>query len=78
MMTVMDGLGWCGALMLLFAYACVSFKKIVPTSRVYQLLNATGGSFLVANTVYHGAFPPAFLNSVWAAIAVFALIRKAS
>jgi hypothetical protein len=74
----MEFLGWAGVAALLTAYAGVSFKKIPPTSIVYQLLNASGGAFLVANTVYHGALAPAFLNSVWTMIAVAALSRRAN
>jgi hypothetical protein len=76
MNTVMEVLGWAGAAMLLTAYAGVSFKKISPTSTAYQLLNAAGGALLIANTAYHRAFPPAFLNSVWTTIAVVALSRR--
>jgi hypothetical protein len=31
---------------------------------------------VVANTAYHRAFPPAFLNSVWTIIAMVALSRR--
>ena len=72
----MELLGWAGAAMLLTAYGSVSFKKISPTSTVYQLLNAAGGALFVANTVYHRAFPPAFLNLVWTIIAMVALSRR--
>jgi hypothetical protein len=47
----------------------VSFKKLSPTSTEYQLLKV-GRALFVANTAYHRAFPPAFLNSVWTIIAV--------
>lgn len=77
MPTLIDALGWAGSLMLLAAYAGVSGKKLDATSALYQALNAAGSGCLIANTAYHGAFPPALLNSVWAVIAVLALVRRA-
>jgi hypothetical protein len=76
MNTLMELLGWVGVAALLTAYAGVSFKKLSPTSTVYQLLNAAGGALFVANTTYHRAFPPAFLNLVWTIIAMIALSRR--
>jgi hypothetical protein len=76
MNTLMELLGWVGVAALLTGYAGVSFKKFSPTSIMYQFLNAAGGAFLVANTVYHRALAPAFLNSVWTIIAVAALSRR--
>ena len=76
MHTLMELLGWVGVVALIAAYGGVSFRKLSPTSTVYQLLNAVGGALFVANTAYHRAFPPAFLNSVWTIIAVVALSRR--
>ena len=76
MNTLIELLGWAGVVALLAAYAGVSFKRISPTSTVYQLLNATGGALFVVNTIYHRAFPPAFLNVFWTLIAVVALSRR--
>lgn len=76
MNTLMELLGWAGVVALLTAYAGVSFKKISPTSTVYQVLNAAGGALFVANTAHHRAFPPTFLNSPWTIIAMVALRRR--
>lgn len=70
-----DLLGWAGALLLLGAYACVSFRKMSPESGIYQLLNGLGSCFLIVNTVYYGAFPSAFVNVIWIGIAIAAGIR---
>jgi hypothetical protein len=74
--TLMELLGWAGVAALLIAYAGVSFKKVLPASIAYQFLNAAGGTLLVANTVYHRALAPAFLNAVWTLIALAALSRR--
>ena len=75
MKVLVDGLGWMGALLLLGAYACVSFKKIRADSAGYQIMNGIGSCFLVVNTVYYHAFPSAFVNVIWIGIAVAAGLR---
>lgn len=72
---IADGLGWAGALILLSAYGAVSFRKLLPESGLYQLCNGVGGVFLVVNTVYYHAYPSAFVNVVWIAIALVARAR---
>jgi hypothetical protein len=73
--TLVDLLGWAGALLLLGAYACVSFRKLRADGALYQLLNGLGSCFLVINTVFYRAFPSAFVNVVWIGIAIAAAIR---
>ncbi|HTR27190.1 MAG TPA: hypothetical protein VMI10_24675 [Terriglobales bacterium] len=75
MKLLIDILGWSGALLLLGAYACVSFRKMRADGGPYQFLNGLGSCFLVINTVYYRAFPSAFVNVIWIAIAVSAALR---
>jgi len=75
MKLLVDLLGWSGALLLLGAYACVSFRKLHADGAVYQVLNGLGSCFLVVNTIYYHAFPSAFVNVVWICIAVTAGVR---
>ncbi|MGH9497833.1 MAG: CBU_0592 family membrane protein [Terriglobales bacterium] len=72
---LIDAIGWVGAGMLLFAYGCVSFRKLRADSLWYQSMNAIGSLFLVANTFYYRAFPSTFVNLVWITIAIVAAIR---
>ena len=72
---LIDLLGWSGALLLLGAYACVSFKRLRADSIAYQIVNGLGSLFLIVNTVYYHAFPSAFVNLVWICIAIVAGIR---
>jgi hypothetical protein len=72
---LVDSLGWVGAIALIAAYGCVSFRKIAADSTVYQILNALGSLFLIINTVYYHAYPSAFVNVVWIAIAITARLR---
>jgi hypothetical protein len=73
--SLIDLLGWLGALLLLGAYACVSFQRLRADGGLYQLLNALGSLLLVVNTLYYHAFPSAFVNVIWIGIAVAAAIR---
>ncbi|HZQ69858.1 MAG TPA: hypothetical protein VFA68_15145 [Terriglobales bacterium] len=70
-----DLIGWMGALLLLGAYGCVSFRKLGAESLIYQLANALGSCCLILNTLYYRAFPSAFVNVVWIAIAIVAGFR---
>ena len=72
---IADLAGWIGAFALLLAYASVSFRKLRPDAGLYQLLNAVGSLLLICNTVYYRAYPSAFVNVVWIAIAVVSWVR---
>ncbi len=67
-------IGWIGTFLLLAAYVLVSFKKLEGDSIKYQMINMVAGLCLVTNTLYHGAYPPSFLNAVWSIIAVVAIV----
>jgi hypothetical protein len=73
--TLIDLIGWLGALFLLGAYGAVSFRKLPAQSMIYQLANALGSCCLIVNTLYYRAFPSAFVNLVWIAIAIVAGVR---
>ena len=66
--------GWIGTFLLLTAYVLVSLKKLEGDSVKYQIMNMVAGLCLVTNTLYHGAYPPSFLNAVWSIIAVIAIV----
>jgi hypothetical protein len=71
-----DVLGWCGAFLVLIAYALVSKRCVEGDSLWYQSLNIAGASLLLANTAYEGAYPSTFVNVVWIGIAIFALYHR--
>ena len=70
---LVDIVGWIGAIALLVAYALVSARRVEGDSTSYQSLNLVGSVLLIVNTVYYRAYPSAFLNLVWGAIAVYAI-----
>ena len=55
------------------AYGLVSFKKLAPDSLAYLTMNIVASVFLLANTLYYGAYPSSFVNAVWTVIAVAAI-----
>ena len=71
-----DALGWCGAVVVLLAYALVSTRRVEGDSVLYQMLNIVGAALLITNTVYLGAYPSAFVNVIWIAIAGYSLFKR--
>ena len=67
--------GWVGAGALLLAYGLVSTGRLDGRSVGFQLLNLLGAAGLLANGVWHGAWPSAALNAVWLVIGAHALVR---
>lgn len=67
-----DAIGWVGAIVLLLAYGALSFRRIGAATWLYQGANAAGSVCLVLNTLYYRAFPSAFVNLIWIAIALTA------
>ena len=74
MKLIIDILGWIGSFEVIAAYGLNSFQKIKSDSLIFQLLNLTGAVFLIINTIYYGAYPSTFINIVWVAIAIPAII----
>lgn len=70
-----DIIGWIGSIEVILAYGLNSYQKINSNSLTFQILNLTGGAFLIVNTVYYGAFPSAFINVIWVMIAVPAIYQ---
>jgi hypothetical protein len=69
-------LGWIGSVEVIAAYALNSYQKIKSDSLTFQLLNLTGAIFLIINSVYKNAFQFTLINSVWALVAIVALIQS--
>jgi hypothetical protein len=67
--------GWMGGLMLILAYALVSFKKIAGHGAVFQILNLAGSILLAANAAWHRALPSAAVNLIWIGVGIVALLR---
>jgi hypothetical protein len=68
-----DIMGWIGGLEVLMAYWLISTKRVHETSIFYHMLNLTGAILLIINTVSIGAYPSAFVNIVWVAVAAYSI-----
>lgn len=75
---LIDAGGWAGAVALLLAYGLVSAGRLDGQSVRFQLLNLLGAVGLLANGVWHGAWPSAALNAVWLVIGLAAVRRLRS
>ncbi len=75
MSAAIDWIGWTGGGLVLVAYGLISWERVSSRSTGYHWLNAAGSALLIANTVYYGAFPSAFVNVVWLVLAAISLIK---
>ena len=66
-------IGWAAAVLILAAYALLSFGKLEARGRIYQGMNVLGAAGFIVNSGYNGAIPSAVLNVVWAGIGLFTL-----
>lgn len=73
--TIMDVIGWSGAVLVLSAYFLVSTKRLVGDSAAFQWLNLSGGVGLLVNTLFYRAYPSSLVNIVWIVIAGATLLR---
>lgn len=71
----MDVSGWAGGLVLISAYALVSFGRISAQGAAFQSLNLIGSLMLAANSAWHGAWPSASVNLIWIGVGIAALLR---
>lgn len=72
---LIETLGWIGSLLVIAAYALNSYQKIKTDSLAFQTLNLTGAMLLIINSSFKQAYPFTLINSVWAIIAMVAIIR---
>ena len=71
---IIDILGWIGSIEVVAAYGLNSYQKIKSDSLTFQTLNFSGAIFLIINSVYKEVYPFTFINSVWAVIAIVAIV----
>ena len=76
MKLAVEVIGWAGAVLILGAYALLSFGKLRAESPIYHLMNILGAAGFVVNSGYNGAFPSAAMNVVWIGIGVYALRQR--
>ncbi len=76
--TLVEAIGWAGAVAILGSYGALSLKKIKSDSYAYQNANIAGGAFLTIYSFAKSAFASMFVNAIWVFIGLYAIyaIRK--
>jgi len=69
-------IGWIAAVLMLSAYVLLTTGRLSPRSPLYQWLNVLAGAGFIVNSGWNGAFPSAFINVVWVAIALYGVVRN--
>lgn len=67
--------GWLGVIVIVLAYALLSFSLLKSTDFLYQLLNGLGALGIVLEAIYKKDYQPAVLNIIWLIIALVAILR---
>ncbi len=75
MKTAIEIFGWLGMVMILVAYALLSFSVLPSNSLTYQLLNVVGSIAIAVVAYTKRAYQPMVLNIVWAFIAAVVILR---
>ncbi|MBE7176099.1 MAG: hypothetical protein INR69_06830 [Mucilaginibacter polytrichastri] len=72
---IFDALGWLGALLFLVSYALLITKRWSSTHTAYHVFNILGGILIGTSALYDHSFPGAFINIMWAMLALYGLYR---
>lgn len=68
--------GWLAAALMLSAYLLLTSGRLSSRSNLYHWLNVLSGAGFVINSGWNGAYPSAFINVVWIAIALYGLLGR--
>ncbi len=68
-------IGWTGAIIIILAYASVSFGYLSPLNFWYQILNIVGSIGILIEAFHKKDYPPGVLNIIWVIIALVAIIK---
>lgn len=72
---IIDIIGWVGSIEVILAFGLNSYHLLDARSWKYQVLNLTGGVFLIINTAYYHAYPSTAINVIWVIIATLAIVK---
>ena len=68
-------LGWAGVILILLAYTVNVFGVLASGSFAYLFMNLLGSSFILFETFTRKDYQPAFLNLIWAIVALTMLVK---
>ncbi len=70
---LVECIGWVGALLVLLAFFLISTNRVDSSKPIFHWLNILGALGLIVHTIYNAAYPSAFVNIIWVAVAVYSL-----
>ena len=76
MIQLMEGLGWVGAGLLLWAFFYLTIYKKSGDDGYYLLGNLLGSLGLLANAWYNNALPFVLVNTFWVVITIISMVKK--
>lgn len=68
--------GWLAAALMLSAYLLLTGGRLTSRSNLYHWMNVLSGAGFVINSGWNGAYPSAFINVVWIAIALYGVLGR--
>lgn len=74
-MTFADIITTLGVSLILLAFLLLNIKKVRPTDKSYHLLNLVGAGLACYGAVLISSIPFVVLEAIWAAVAIYGLIR---
>jgi hypothetical protein len=70
-----EAFAWVAVVVILIAYALVSFDILEADGLAFQLMNLIGAAGIATISFTRRVFQPTVLNTTWAVIALVAIIR---
>ena len=76
MMSIMEIIGWGGAVFYVVSYLLLSLRVLKASSAVYHSLNVLGACGLIANALHFHDTPNIVVNAVWLLIGCFGILAS--
>lgn len=75
-LSLIDAMGWVGAIILLTAYTLNILQKLETDSNYFLSLNLVGGSLLTINAYITESYPFFVVNLFWVLVSIYQLSKK--
>jgi len=75
-LSLVDAMGWVGAIILLTAYTLNILQKLETDSSYFLSINLVGGSLLTINAYITESYPFLVVNLFWVLVSIYQLAKK--
>jgi hypothetical protein len=75
-LSLVDAMGWVGAIVLLTAYTLNILQKLDNNSNSFLIINLLGGALLTINAYITESYPFFVVNLFWVLVSIYQLSRK--